>query len=60
MARTTGYSATMAIRLIAAGLFRETGVSPPEKIGQSEDCVQFILEGLKQRGIFIDQNVQES
>ena len=60
MARTTGYSATMAIRLIASGLYREIGVAAPELIGQSEDCVQFILDGLKERGIVIDQDIQES
>jgi saccharopine dehydrogenase-like NADP-dependent oxidoreductase len=60
MARTTGYSATMAIRLIAAGLYREVGISPPEQIGQSEDCVQFILNGLQYRGIVIDQKIEES
>ena len=60
MARTTGYSATMAIRLIASGLYREIGVAAPERIGQSEDCVQFILDGLKERGIVIDQDIQES
>ena len=60
MARTTGYSATMVIRLIASGLYKEVGISPPERIGQSEDCVQFILNGLKERGIVIDQEIQES
>ncbi len=32
MARTTGYTATMAIRMIAKGLYREKGISPPEFI----------------------------
>jgi lysine 6-dehydrogenase len=60
MARTTGYSATMAIRLIASGLYKDVGISPPERIGQNEDCAQFILNGLKERGIVIDLEIQES
>lgn len=51
---------TIEIRLIASGLYREIGVAAPERIGQSEDCVQFILDGLKERGIVIDQDIQES
>ena len=30
MARTTGYTATAALRLLAAGTFRPTGIVPPE------------------------------
>ncbi len=51
MARTTGYTAAMAVRMLAKGLFREVGVTPPEVIGRREDCVQFLLAGLAERGI---------
>ncbi|MDD5219574.1 MAG: saccharopine dehydrogenase C-terminal domain-containing protein [Candidatus Bipolaricaulis sp.] len=51
MARTTGYTAATAVRLLAKGLFRETGVFPPELVGQDESCVEFILAGLADRGI---------
>ncbi len=51
MARTTGYTATMACRLLAAGLYREKGISPPEYLGRRPDCVQFILGGLRERGV---------
>lgn len=51
MARTTGYTATAAIRMFAAGLFKEKGVFPPELIGKNHDCVKFILDDLKQRNI---------
>lgn len=51
MARTTGYTATMAVRMIAKGLFKEKGLIYPEFIGKHKACVNFILEGLKERGI---------
>ncbi|MGD9675941.1 MAG: saccharopine dehydrogenase C-terminal domain-containing protein [Candidatus Bipolaricaulia bacterium] len=51
MARTTGYTAAMAVRLLAAGLFRKTGVVPPEFVGRDESCVDFLLTGLADRGI---------
>ncbi|MBP6978106.1 MAG: saccharopine dehydrogenase C-terminal domain-containing protein [Bacteroidales bacterium] len=51
MARTTGYTATMAVRMIAHRLYREKGISPPEFIGKNHLCVEFILEGLRERGV---------
>jgi saccharopine dehydrogenase-like NADP-dependent oxidoreductase len=51
MARTTGYTATMALRLLANGLFKTKGIIPPEIIGKDEKCVNFILNGLEERGI---------
>jgi saccharopine dehydrogenase-like NADP-dependent oxidoreductase len=51
MARTTGYTATMAARMIARGLFRRKGISAPEHIGMDGRCVKFILEGLAARGV---------
>lgn len=51
MARTTGYAATMMVRLLARGLYVERGVSPPEFIGRKAECVAFMLEGLRKRGV---------
>ncbi len=51
MARTTGYTATMAIRMLAKGLFNRKGICPPEFIGENQECVEFILNGLKERNI---------
>ncbi len=60
MARTTGYTATMAVRMIASGKYVKKGVSPPEFIGQNSECVDFILKGLKQRGVVYNENVMET
>ena len=51
MARTTGYTATMAIRMLAEGLYDEKGIIVPEFIGKNHNCVKFILDGLADRGV---------
>jgi saccharopine dehydrogenase-like NADP-dependent oxidoreductase len=51
MARTTGYTATVAARMILAGLYDTRGVSAPEFIGKSPRCVEFMLDGLARRSI---------
>ena len=59
MARTTGYTATMAVRMLAKGLYKEKGISPPEFIGKNPECVEFILKGLKDRGIIYKENIEK-
>ncbi|MCK5828543.1 saccharopine dehydrogenase, partial [Candidatus Bipolaricaulota bacterium] len=60
MARTTGYAATMAARMLHQGLFNEPGVYPPEFIGRIPACVDFILGGLKERGIVYRESITTS
>jgi saccharopine dehydrogenase-like NADP-dependent oxidoreductase len=57
MARTTGYTATMALRMVTNGLYSEKGVTVPEFIGRYPDCVKFILEGLEERNIIYRENI---
>jgi saccharopine dehydrogenase-like NADP-dependent oxidoreductase len=59
MARTTGYTATMAVRMIAQGLYSQKGISPPKYIGKKTDCVKFMLDGLKQRGIIYQESIEK-
>ena len=59
MARTTGYTATVVARMIARGLYKDKGVSPPEYLGKKETCVEFILQGLKVRGIEYHETIEE-
>jgi lysine 6-dehydrogenase len=59
MARTTGYTATMAIRMLAEGLFHQKGISPPEFVGKDEKCVAFMLKGLEERGVNYKMKVEE-
>jgi saccharopine dehydrogenase-like NADP-dependent oxidoreductase len=50
MARTTGYTCTAGVRMLAAGLWEETGVHPPEDVGRDAGCFGFIMEELEKRG----------
>jgi len=59
MARTTGYTATMAARLMAAGLFDKIGIQPPEFIGRVPECVDFMLAGLQDRGIVYRETIDK-
>jgi len=59
MARTTGYTATMAVRMLAKGLFTRKGISPPEFIGRQPECVDYILKGLTQRGVVYNKYIEE-
>ena len=60
MARTTGYAATMAARMLAEGLFDETGIHPPEFIGRKPECVDFLLAGLRDRGIVYREKIDKN
>ena len=51
MARTTGYTATLALRMIAEGLYTHKGISPPEFMGKHTDCVDYLQAGLRARGV---------
>jgi len=51
MARTTGYTATVALRMIASGEYTRKGISVPEFIGQHPSCVKYLLDGLQERGV---------
>jgi len=58
MARTTGYTATVAARMLARGLFAEKGVFAPESVGRRPDCVAFLLAGLKERRIVYHETIE--
>lgn len=58
MARTTGYTATVMVRLLAARLYTTPGITPPELIGRQEPCVRFLLDGLRARGVVFTETVE--
>jgi lysine 6-dehydrogenase len=59
MARTTGYTATVALRMIAEGKYTRKGISVPEFIGREPECVQYLLNGLKERGVIYRETITE-
>lgn len=58
MARTTGYTATTALRLLAENKYVTKGVSVGEMMGNDESVVNFMLDGLKERGINYTSNIE--
>ncbi len=59
MARTTGYTATVALRMIADGVFTQKGVIVPEYFGAHPKCVDYLLKGLRERGVVYKEKVEE-
>jgi saccharopine dehydrogenase-like NADP-dependent oxidoreductase len=51
MARTTGYTCTAAVNLVADGMFTRKGICPPEYLGEDEDNFTYIVDYLKERGV---------
>jgi len=51
MSRTTGYTCTAAVNLIAEGLFDKKGVFPPELVGSDKKCFDFIISYLEKRKV---------
>ncbi|MBT8310803.1 MAG: saccharopine dehydrogenase [Flavobacteriaceae bacterium] len=51
MSRTTGYTATAAANLFLDGLFTEKGVFPPELVGKHEECFNYVIKYLNERGV---------
>jgi lysine 6-dehydrogenase len=51
MSRSTGYTATATVNMMAAGLFHEKGVFPPELVGKHKACFDYVLAYLESRGV---------
>lgn len=51
MSRSTGYTCTAAVNLIAKNMFSDKGVFPPEFVGKYQACFEFILNYLKERNV---------
>ena len=58
MARTTGYTATAAVRMITSGLYTRKGISPPEYIGFEPSCVDFMLKDLAKRDVIYHEKTE--
>jgi saccharopine dehydrogenase-like NADP-dependent oxidoreductase len=58
MARTTGFTATAAARLLLEGRFRRPGVHPPEVLGLDEDLYQALTGMLDERGVRFTESVE--
>ena len=59
MARTTGYTATAALRMVSGGLFTRQGIIATEFIGEQPECVEFMLKELAARGVVYKQRLEK-
>jgi len=57
MARTTGYTATAAVRMLAEGWYNEPGIAPPELIGRYKEPCDFMIDCLRQRRVICEEEV---
>ncbi len=60
MARTTGYTGTAGVRLVAEGKFRRPGINPPEFVGEDGACLDFVLRHLAERHVVYRKTVTAS
>ncbi|HHJ07136.1 MAG TPA: saccharopine dehydrogenase, partial [Anaerolineae bacterium] len=57
MARTTGYTCTIAARQVAKGLFTRKGISPPEFMGRTPGLLKNFLDEYAKRNIHLTETV---
>jgi saccharopine dehydrogenase-like NADP-dependent oxidoreductase len=53
MARTTGYTCTAVANLVLNGEYKRKGISPPEYVGEDENCYTRIIKHLKERNLIL-------
>jgi saccharopine dehydrogenase-like NADP-dependent oxidoreductase len=58
MARTTGYTCSAGVHLLAAGGFSRKGICPPEYVGEDATCTEFILDHLRARNVVFKRTVE--
>jgi saccharopine dehydrogenase-like NADP-dependent oxidoreductase len=59
MARTTGYTCTAMVNVVARGLWSEPGLAPPELVGRNPECFDAVLRHLEDRQVHVFQRVVE-
>lgn len=55
MARTTGYTASTFVRMMAKDMFQKRGVFPPEFFGTNSQIKSYIIQGLETKGIIVQE-----
>ncbi len=58
MARTTGYTACAIAELVLSGMYKKTGINPPEFIGKEKKCFEFIMNYLKEKNVIYKLTVE--
>jgi saccharopine dehydrogenase-like NADP-dependent oxidoreductase len=60
MARTTGYTCTAMVRMLAKGLYTRPGITPPEMVGAEPECFRFVMSELENRGVRFHHQINPS
>lgn len=60
MARTTAYTASIVIQLLARGEIKEKGIVPPENLGISEEIFNKITAWLREKKINIGEEIMQT
>ncbi len=56
MARTTGYTCTIAVRQVMKGLFTQKGICPPEFLGRTKGCYTNMIAECAKRNIHVSES----
>jgi lysine 6-dehydrogenase len=59
MARTTGFTCTAMVRLVARKLYTEPGITPLELVGRDAPSFDFVMKELDARGVVFRHQVEE-
>lgn len=59
MARTTGYTCALVARMVLSGQFARRGICPPEFIGQTPGCFDWLRRQYQERGIALIDSTRE-
>lgn len=59
MARTTGYTCTAMVNLVARGIWTQPGLATPEIVGRDQAAYDAVLAHLRMRDVYLDVEVEE-
>lgn len=59
MGRTTAYTSSVVVQLLAKGEIKEKGVVPPEKLGMDEEIFDKIMMGLEKDDVKVSETVSK-
>ena len=58
MARTTGYTCTAMVNLVARGVWTQPGLATPEVIGRDPTAYDAVISHLRERDVYLDMEVE--
>ncbi len=57
MSRTTAFTCTAVVNMMNSELFNQKGVFPPELVGKSEECFNYIIQYLSERNVIYKKSI---